>query len=85
MFSFPTSRTITDELLGSTILRVIGSHWRVVNWADEPLPAAVNRCLQLLNERAFVVETGDDVSCKLLNYTFVFIWKKLFAGGCIRI
>ncbi|KAL6728600.1 hypothetical protein Aduo_010358 [Ancylostoma duodenale] len=58
--AFPHTEDYLDELLGSTILRVIGSHWRVVNWADEPLPAAVNRCLQLLNERAFVVETGDD-------------------------
>ena len=43
------------------MLRVIGSHYRIASWADEDLLTAVGRCLQLLNERAFVVETGDDV------------------------
>ncbi|KAK6057556.1 HEAT repeat protein [Cooperia oncophora] len=57
---------LTDELLGSTILRVIGAHWHVTNWHDEPLNAALQRSLQLLNERAFVVETGDE------DDTFVF-------------
>ncbi|KAK6741484.1 hypothetical protein RB195_009377 [Necator americanus] len=58
--AFPHTEDYLDELLGSTALRVIGSHWRVTNWADEPLPAAVLRSLQFLNERAFVVETGED-------------------------
>ncbi|VDM67681.1 unnamed protein product [Strongylus vulgaris] len=62
--AFPHTEDYLDELLGSTILRVIGSHWRIADWAEEPLPSALDRSLQLLNERAFVVETGDDVSAK---------------------
>ncbi|KAK6024062.1 HEAT repeat protein, partial [Ostertagia ostertagi] len=58
--AFPHTEDYLDELLGSTILRVIGAHWHVANWHDEPLNSALQRSLQLLNERAFIVETGDD-------------------------
>uniref|UniRef100_A0A7I4Y876 TOG domain-containing protein n=2 Tax=Trichostrongylidae TaxID=6315 RepID=A0A7I4Y876_HAECO len=64
--AFPHTEDYLDELLGSTILRVIGAHYHVPNWQDEPLNAALQRCLQLLNERAFVVETGDE------DDTFIF-------------
>ncbi|VDL73397.1 unnamed protein product [Nippostrongylus brasiliensis] len=59
--AFPHTEDYLDELLGSTILRVTRAHYRVSDWHDEPLDSALRRCLQLLNERAFVVDTGDDV------------------------
>ncbi|PIO68756.1 hypothetical protein TELCIR_09444 [Teladorsagia circumcincta] len=65
--AFPHTEDYLDELLGSTILRVIGAHWHVANWHDEPLNSALQRSLQLLNERAFVVETGDDVRQKFIR------------------
>ncbi|WKY00789.1 hypothetical protein Q1695_015092 [Nippostrongylus brasiliensis] len=58
--AFPHTEDYLDELLGSIILRVTRAHYRVSDWHEEPLDSALRRCLQLLNERAFVVDTGDD-------------------------
>ncbi|CAD6185730.1 unnamed protein product [Caenorhabditis auriculariae] len=49
-----------DELVASCWLRVIGAQWQIDSWKDEPLNTALKRMLSLLNERAFVVDTGDD-------------------------
>uniref|UniRef100_A0A0K0DKM4 TOG domain-containing protein n=1 Tax=Angiostrongylus cantonensis TaxID=6313 RepID=A0A0K0DKM4_ANGCA len=53
-------------LVASTTLRVLGARWSILNWCDEPLTLAIRRLLQLLNERAFVIDTEDDYDDSLL-------------------
>lgn len=57
---FEHSDDYLEELVGSNWLRVIGSHHRVKGWHDEALDSALKRMFSLLNERAFVVDSGDD-------------------------
>ncbi|UMM21336.1 hypothetical protein L5515_003059 [Caenorhabditis briggsae] len=57
---FEHSDDYLEELVGSNWLRVIGAHHRVRGWYDEPLDSALKRMFSLLNERAFVVDSGDD-------------------------
>ncbi|KJH53105.1 HEAT repeat protein [Dictyocaulus viviparus] len=58
--AFPHTEDYLGELVASTTLRIIGAHWSIVNWCDEPLEAAVRRLLLLLNERAFFMDAEDD-------------------------
>ena len=58
--AFPHSEDYLHELLASSWLRVIGSKWNESTWATEPLNDALKRTFALLNERAFVIDTGDD-------------------------
>ncbi|CAI5445400.1 unnamed protein product [Caenorhabditis angaria] len=57
---FEHSDDYLEELVGSSWLRVIGSEYRIQGWSDENLDSALKRMFSLLNERAFVVDTGDD-------------------------
>ncbi|CAB3402031.1 unnamed protein product [Caenorhabditis bovis] len=57
---FEHSEDYLEELVGSCWLRVIGSAYKIKGWCDEPLEKALKRVFALLNERAFIVDTGDE-------------------------
>lgn len=57
---FEHSDDYLEELVGSNWLRVIGAHHRIPGWNDEFLDSALKRMFSLLNERAFVIDSGDD-------------------------
>ncbi|CAI2349719.1 unnamed protein product [Caenorhabditis sp. 36 PRJEB53466] len=57
---FEHSDDYLEELVGSNWLRVIGAQHKIAGWSDEALDVALKRMFSLLNERAFVVDTGDD-------------------------
>uniref|UniRef100_A0A8R1HWX1 TOG domain-containing protein n=1 Tax=Caenorhabditis japonica TaxID=281687 RepID=A0A8R1HWX1_CAEJA len=57
---FEHSDDYLEELVGSNWLRVIGAHHKITGWHDESLHTALKRMFSLLNERAFVIDSGDD-------------------------
>lgn len=60
IFPLKNPNFLAEELVGSNWLRVIGAHHRIPGWNDEFLDSALKRMFSLLNERAFVIDSGDD-------------------------
>ncbi|CAI4227723.1 unnamed protein product [Auanema sp. JU1783] len=58
--AFPESEDYLGDLLGNCWLKVNGSHTYDNTWISSDMDDSLKRCFSLLNERAFIVDTGDD-------------------------